>query len=139
MSDRDIVRQFMSSLNLMSISSTSAEGYPQSALVEFAETDDLNIIFDTYAHFRKIRNLRERPRVALVFDDRTSITVQYEGIVKEAVGSEIAECMDIYLAKLPEARRFVEIPETRWFVVRPIWIRYTNVNLEPWEIRELTF
>ena len=121
----------------MVLSSITPDGRPQGAVVEFAETDKLEIIFDTYVHFRKFENLNVNRNVALVFDDRKGITVQYEGTVRLLDSKELEPYVGVYLAKLPEAYKYVQGPETRWFMVTPQWIRYTDINHEPWDIREL--
>ncbi len=136
---RELISRFLAAQNLMVISSISPEGDPQSAVVEFAETEDFKIVFDTYDHFRKYQNFKSNSSVALVFDDRTAVTVQYEGSVRELSSSEMGTYIDIYLRKLPGAARFVERPETRWFCVVPKWIRYTDLTNEPWVIHEIKF
>jgi general stress protein 26 len=57
--------------------SVSPRGAPQSALVSFAVTDSLEIVFDTLDTTRKVANLRVNPRIAFVIggwldgDERT--------------------------------------------------------------------
>jgi pyridoxine/pyridoxamine 5'-phosphate oxidase len=58
--------------------SVSPTGAPQAAVVGFAVTDALEIIFDTVATSRKYRNLRADPRVALVIGwERATAWVRY--------------------------------------------------------------
>ena len=119
------------------ISSVAHDGRPQSAAVEFAETEDLKIIFDTYVQFRKFKNLKHDRRVSLVFDDRVGVTVQYEGLAQALDDEDAKPFREIYLKKLPDAEKYVIGPETRWFLVTPQWIRYTDIRSEPWYIREI--
>src|SRR5262249_12351149 len=54
-------------------SSVGADGAPQCAVVGYAVTDELEIVFDTVGTTRKMRNLRRDPRIALVvgWDEET--------------------------------------------------------------------
>ena len=69
--------------------SVSPTGAPQAAVVGFAVTDALEIIFDTVATSRKYHNLRVDPRIALVVGWEHEITVQIEGVADVPVGDEL--------------------------------------------------
>ena len=75
--------------NLAVQSSVAPTGAPQAAVVGFAVTDTLEIIFDIVATSRKYRNLRADPHVALVIGWEHEITVQIEGVADVPVGDEL--------------------------------------------------
>ena len=113
-------------------------GRPQAALVGFAVTPDLEIVFDTVRTSRKFSNLIANPRVALVIGWKNETTIQYEGIVRELGEGEGMEYKEVYYAVYPDGRqRAVEWPGLTHFVIRPSWIRYSNFN-DPVVIEEMS-
>ncbi len=111
---------------------------PECAVVEFSETDNLEIIFDTFSSYRKYGNLQTNQRVALVIGCEDDVTVQYEGVAREVTGDELKRCQKIHTAKLPGAKKFTTMEDIRFFRITPVWIRYVNVSLDPWEVFELS-
>jgi len=85
-------------------SSVAPTGAPQAAVVGFAVTDALEIIFDTVATSRKYRNLRADPRVALVIGWEHEITVQIEGVADVPVGDELERVRACYFVAYPDGR-----------------------------------
>jgi len=106
----------------------------QAALVGFAVTDALEIVFDTLNTTRKVANLRGSPRVALVIggwsagDERT---VQYEGIADEPTGAELERLKRVYFAAWPDGPSRAQWPGLVYVRVRPTWIRYSDFNRTP--------
>jgi uncharacterized pyridoxamine 5'-phosphate oxidase family protein len=72
------VFRFMDSERYGVLTTATNSGQPEAALVGFAVTPDLEVIFDTVRSSRKYPNLKENPRVAFVAGCTTEITVQYE-------------------------------------------------------------
>src|SRR5215831_13702057 len=58
--------------------SVSSSGTPQAAVVGFAVSDDLEIVFDTIGTTRKMANLRRNGHVALVvgWDDEQTVQIE---------------------------------------------------------------
>jgi len=121
----------------MVLSTVSADGRPESATVECAVTDDFEIVFDTFCHFRKYTNLRLHKYVSAVFGWRDDITVQFEGEVEELSGDLLDYYQGYYLKKIPSAEKFASMTDVAWFRVLPRWARYTDVSREPWDSIEL--
>lgn len=113
---------------------------PEAALIGFGETEKLEIIFGTFKTTRKYRNLLENTRVALVVGwDEDGCTVQYEGIATELSEEEVKDYLEIYHKKVPSAAHYAEHPDQTYFIVRPSWIRYTDVSGEVEQVEEFTF
>jgi hypothetical protein len=131
---------FMRRHKLAVQTSVSASGAPQAAVVGIAITDDFDVIFDSEDYTRKVRNLRQNPRTALIIgglrhaDERT---LQYEGVVDEPSGAELDRLKELYFATFPEGRERESWPGLVYVRVRPTWIRYSDYNREPAEIVEL--
>jgi uncharacterized protein YhbP (UPF0306 family) len=133
------VYEFMSKERLAVISTASPTGQPESALMGFAVTPDLEIIFDTRRATRKYPNLKQNPRVAWVVGCVSEISVQYEGVAVELEGEELARYKKIYFAKFPDATVREKWDGMTYFVVRPTWVRYCDYNPANRRIEEQTF
>jgi len=128
---------FLQSHTTMTLSTVTPEGKPESAIVEYVALDTLELVFDTFATYRKYENLRHHSSVACVVveGDRT---VQYEGEAVELFGAKLAAYKEPFFAKIPRARKFESRPETRYFTIIPRWIRYSDLGKDPWEVFEVT-
>lgn len=135
--DKQKVLDFIKGEKLMVVSTLSPENTPQSAVVEFGETDDLEIIFDSFEASRKYRNLKHNSAVSLVIGWDKNITVQYDGEVSELGGEDLERCKELYFKKNPRAQRWEERKGMRYFKVSPRWVRYSDLNKDPWEIFEI--
>lgn len=121
------------------LSSISLSGKPQSALVGFAVTENLEIIFDTVKSSRKYSNLIAQPECAFVFGWSGEQTVQYEGIAEELAGEALRRYQDIYFRVWPDGSARLSWPGIVYFIVRPKWVRYSDFDQRPPLIREFTF
>jgi general stress protein 26 len=131
--------EFLRQHRLAVQASVFASGGPQAAVVGFAITDQFEIIFDTLDSARKVPNLRQNPRLALVIggflqgDERT---VQYEGIADEPSGGELERLTRVYYRVFPDGPSRRSWPGLVYVRVRPTWIRYSDYNVDPPEIVE---
>jgi pyridoxine/pyridoxamine 5'-phosphate oxidase len=129
------LHDFMAARDLAVASYVSAEGMPQSAVLAFAVTPELEIVFDTVRSSRKYRSLKERPQcsVAMWLGE---ITVQYEGVAEE---TDLDHYKEEYFRKLPDGRDRLSWPGITYFVVRPKWIRYSDFHARAPVIEEFFF
>ena len=131
--------EFLRQHRLAVQASVFASGGPQAAVVGFAITDRFEIIFDTLDSARKVPNLRQNPKLALVIggllpgDERT---VQYEGIADEPSGEELERLTKVYYGVFPDGLSRRSWPGLVYVRVRPTWIRYSDYNVDPPEIVE---
>jgi Pyridoxamine 5'-phosphate oxidase len=128
------VLSFLRANRLAVQASRSASETIQAALIGFAVTDELEVVFDTLNTARKVANLRSSPHVALVIggwsagDERT---VQYEGIADEPTGDELERLKRVYFAAWPDGPSRARWPGLVYVRVRPTWIRYSDFNQNP--------
>ncbi len=136
---KKVIRELLKSQSLAVLSTIdSVHQKPESAILEYSETNNLEIIFDTFSNFRKYKNLETNQNVSLVIRSSDNhIGIQYEGIAKELRGKELEEGKGIHVKKLPEASKFGDMEEIRFFKVIPTWIRYSDVSVDPWLVFEL--
>ena len=131
--------EFMKKESLAVLATASEDGHPEAALMGFAVTAQLEIIFDTVKSSRKYPNLKRNPRVAWVVGCTTEITVQYEGMAEELEGEELAKYKKIYFAKFPDGPARESWPGITYFVVRPNWVRYCDYDPKKRRIEESEF
>ena len=131
--------QFIARLKLGVLSSLGPSGTPQSALVGFAVTENLEIIFDTVKSSRKYANLIARPECSFVFGWAGEQTVQYEGIAEELAGTRLQQYQQAYFRAWPDGPARLSWPGIVYFVVRPTWARYSDFDDNPPLIQEFTF
>ena len=112
---------------------------PQSALVGFAVTPQLKIVFDTVRSSRKYRNLSARACCTFVIGWRGEQTVQYEGEARELSPPDLAYYQKIYLRAWPDGETHLAWPGLVYFVVRPRWIRFSDFDARPPLIKEFRF
>ena len=131
---KDELIGFISSRKLMVIA-TKGERYPESAVVEFGN-DGLTLVFDANDKSRKYQNILKSPEVSVVIglDEDVNKTVQYEGRAKLLNGNELEELKKIYFQKSPDAQKWEHKEGSVYFKVEPVWIRFTDLNTDPWDI-----
>jgi general stress protein 26 len=119
--------------------SSATSGRPQAAIIGYAATDDLELVFDTLTSSRKAANLRANPRIALViggWQDESPRTLQLEGVVDVPVGEDLQRVKRTYLSVFPDGRERESLPDITYLRVRPDWIRFSDYTVEPPSIVE---
>jgi len=122
------VYQFIAARKYGVISSIGPRGEPQSALVGIAISPELEIVFDTVKTSRKYPNLKADPRIAAVIGWEGEQTVQYEGIAVELKNGELLRAQAIYFSAWPSGVERQKWPGIAYFLIRPIWIRYSDFD-----------
>ena len=131
--EKNELLDYLGSHRLGVLGTIAPSGVPQGALVGYAVTPDLELLFDTLQTTRKYQNMMANPRVSFTIgntaghgDERT---VQYEGIAEELSGEQLARLQPVYFATWPDCIAHKQWPHITWFVIRPHWIRYSDFNI----------
>lgn len=130
---------FIAGHRLGVLGTISPDGAPQSALVGIAVTKDLELIFDTVDSSRKYRNLIANPAASFVIGWEGEVTLQYEGNAFVPTGNDLAQYKKDYFAAWPDCRAHENWPGIAYFVIRPVWIRYSDYDQRPPLIEEFSF
>lgn len=138
MNKKDVL-DFIKKQKLAVLSTVNKDNKPESAVLEFGETDNFEIIVDMYNTSRKYKNMQTNPIVSLVIGWDENITVQYEGVASELFDEEKLKYQLIYWAKNPKAKRWAKREGIVYFKITPKWIRYSDLNSHPWKISEFNF
>lgn len=130
MDKKDLVLQFLKKHKIGVIATSSPEGKPEAAVVGVAVTDDFEVIFNTYPHTRKYKNIEQNNSVAFVIGWDEGITVQLEGEACEIFDQEREEARKIYYANNEEAKKYNAMGDNRCFKVTTKWLRYVGQDQE---------
>ena len=134
-----ILREFIRNRGLAVVSTIAESGAPQSALVNVAASEDLDLIFHTIQTTRKCINLRRDPRIAAVIGGWDGErTLQFEGTADEPEDRELERIKSIYYEMCPNVAGRAGWPGLTYFRIRPKWVRFSNYD-RPWSVQELTF
>jgi general stress protein 26 len=129
------VSRFLQAQKLAVIATSHiTEPTPESALVAFADDDELCLYFQTGRHTRKARNVLSNPAVSFVIgmSAQDFVTIQYEGTARQLIGRvEVEDCWRRFAAKSsPTTEEYIHHPESVFFKVTPTWIRYSNYSVD---------
>jgi general stress protein 26 len=91
------------------------------------------LIFDTSKYSRKYQNIQKAPEISVVIGWEDERTVQYQGIASLLSGDELTRLKKVYFAKSDYAAGW-EKEDTVYFKVEPVWIRYSDLNTDPYSI-----
>lgn len=112
---------------------------PESALIAFAQNEDLELYFMTFADSRKYANLQRNPSVSLVIGFECK-TIQYEGAACELRETAIEEALYAFsLKQTPCSSDYLHDSRARFFKIKPKWVRYSDYTIYPAEIFERRF
>ena len=120
----ELLREIVST-QYFAVLNTIGQGLPHSNLVSFAATEDLkSLVFVTGRNTRKYRNMQDNHNVSLLIDNRTNrpsdtsqaIAIAAIGIAREEMDNR-SLLRDIFLARHPQLRHFVEAPDSAIMLV----------------------
>jgi len=106
--------------------SVSPTGAPEAAVVGYAVSDHLELVFDTLGSTRKMTNLRRDARVALVVGWDEEQTLQLEGVADEPSGPELERLKRVYFGVWPDGVARQAWEGITYVRVRPTWGRYSD-------------
>lgn len=135
---KEFLYDFISKHRLTVLATISENNMPEAALVGFAITPDLEIIFDTVKTSRKYKNLLKNPAISFVVGWDGEQTVQYEGIARIPADKQLENLLPYYFKVHPDGiDRKENQKELVYFCVKPKWIRYADFDTKKIEEIEL--
>jgi general stress protein 26 len=134
---RSDLLKFLRQHRLAVEASVAPDGAPEAAVIGYAVSDALELIFDTVEATRKVGNLRADPRVALVVGWDKETTVQLQGVADFPTGDELKRLLEVYFTVFPDGRQRAAWTGVTHVRVRPTWVRYGDFNHDPPRFVEL--
>src|SRR5688572_26286099 len=115
------IAAFLEKQNLGVVATIDAKRkMPESAVVAFAHTQELELIFGTSNKTRKYTNIKTNPNVSYVIGWDSAIgTLQYEGVAKEVEQADVTTYRELLIAKNPDHKKFALQEDQRYFVIKP--------------------
>ncbi len=113
------------------LSTANKAGKPQSAVMAYLFKDNFLFMF-TESTTRKYKNILENKQVSVVvggFKDDPS--VQIDGTITELSIDEGIKTKADALSIHPEWSGFFDSPNGKWFVIKPLWVRYFDYSTNP--------
>ena len=77
--------------------------------------------------------------MALVIGWEKGKTVQYEGIAQELPQDEAEKQLETSLAKIPSIAKSLALENQVLYKIKPKWIRFSDLSIDPWERFEVKF
>lgn len=132
------ISEFLKAIPLCVVSSVKTSQTPSSATVAFSQDAQLNLIFGTSISSQKAQNIKLNTHVSVVVTNEISHqTVQLEGQAKVLAGKELEEYQKIHFAKHPWSAKYKDQPDQCWILIKPNWLRLTDISKNPWQVEEL--
>jgi general stress protein 26 len=115
------------------VSTRTADGAPQGALVGFSATDSLELIFDTICDSRKHQNLLYDHRIAVTLSGPEEQTLQLEGIAHEVSVRAVDDAVyrEAYYRTWPDGRERLKWGNLSYWRISPRWARYSDYSRGP--------
>ncbi len=133
---KDMIFAFLRRHQLGVVATASRDGEPEAALVNFAVTPELEIIFETTTATRKYPNLKYNPRAEMVVGWDHDQTLQCRGGVDEPEGRAGERIKAAFLTAFPKKVSHGVWPGNSYFRLTPEWVRFSDYNM-PRNISEL--
>lgn len=127
----ETVYNFLQKEHLCVISTISPDITPQSAVMAFSQTKDLEIIFQTPNSTRKYNNLKSNKNISVAtgWSLDEFITVQYDGVAEEVTDPDQVNLVrGIHVLKNEESKKYAFIEENKFFRITPKLIKYSDIK-----------
>jgi hypothetical protein len=134
---RDELYAFMNKHRWAVEATVAASGAPQAAVIGFAVTRDLELVFDTLKTSRKYQNMLKSPKMALVIGWDDAQTLQIDGIADEPKGAALERLKARYFEVFPDGHEREAWKDIAYVRVKPHWFRYSDFRTEPPKIVEV--
>lgn len=133
------LHDFIKNHKLATMATVTEDFLPEASVIGIAVLENLDIICSSFINARKNDNIEKNPYVALVIGWEKGRTVQYEGIAEPIADSEAEKHLKTTLEKIPSIAKYIEREFQVFYKIRPKWIRYADVSIEPWDRFEIKF
>lgn len=138
--EKQKILTFFQTYNFGVISTNSKNGLaPESAVVAFSYTENLEIIFGSFITTRKNVNIKNNSKVSFVvgWDNTNKTTIQVEGDAIVLEGEDRIKAQQEHCRRNIESQKYINDSRQQYFKIVPYWIRYSNFSFDPQEVWEV--
>lgn len=108
--------------DLCAFATSSLEGKPEVATIEYYVDEDYNLYFESFPTYRKYHNIISNPLASAVIT-KDQKTLQMDGEVKQLDGSDAEWAKQKLIEKFGDGVGYLHAPDVLFFRFTPTWIR----------------
>ena len=131
------VSELMASYVLCVISTVTPDAKPESAIVGYSHSENLELLIGTSDRTRKFANIQANANVAVVIGD-TKAEIQYEGTATVLDEAEAGERLQSHFAQVPGSSKYRDDPSQVFLLITPTWLRLT-IHGDEDKVEEMSF
>ncbi|MDO8265409.1 MAG: pyridoxamine 5'-phosphate oxidase family protein [Candidatus Saccharibacteria bacterium] len=135
MDNKSAIYDYLKSNKYMTLATSSSEGRPEAATVEYVMDGD-ELLINTYTYYRKYKNLLDNPFVACVITTKHDQTLQFDGRILLLSGEDAVSAKQKMLIAEPDFANFFNDNDTRFFKITPTWMRLRDYTKQPMKVYE---
>jgi len=136
MENKSAIYEYLKSNKYMTLATSSVEGKPEAATVEYVMDGD-ELLINTFTYYRKYKNLLENPYVACVITTGQEKTLQFDGSIELLKSEDAENAKQKMLIADPDFANFFNDNETRFFKITPTWMILRDYTEHPMKVYEL--
>ena len=112
---------------------TTCNNTPFVAKVYYYTLNDFELVFATFPHSNKFKNLQSNPNIAIAIDDGSPANcMHYQGRAEPIASKEEIDKLKTHiLSKDAPFLKFMDKPDLQFFRVKPRTIYYTDYKKKP--------
>ncbi len=135
MPDKNSVLEYLKTKELCVLSTVTADGKSESAVMAFTIKDDFTILMNSEASSRKVQNILENNQVSIVIGGLNGDpSIQIDASARIADNQQAKDAKEFMLQKNPDLANYFS--ETgKFIVVIPVWLRYSDFSKN--EVKEI--
>ena len=138
MTNKKSILDFLKKNELCVLATASKTGKPEAAVMVYLIKDDFSILVSTETWTRKYENIAKNSQVSIVVGGfKNDPTVQIDGLIEELAGEREDQAKKSIFSIHPEWKSYFQSPKSRFFKIRPLWLRYSDFSLQPPEIIQI--
>lgn len=137
MPDKNSILEHLKAKDLCVLSTVTAEGKSESAVMAYFIKDDFTILMNSEGSTRKIQNILENNQVSIVIGGLNGDpTIQIDALAKIADNQQAKDAKEFILLQANNLSNY--FPESgKYIIIAPSWLRWSDFSKNDPEIKEI--
>lgn len=139
MVEKKTIWEFLKKNELCALATASTTGKTEAAVMAYVIKDDFSMLLSTEITTRKYQNIAANKQVSVIvggFDGDPSI--QIDGLIRELAAEEATQAKSYILTVHPQWKDYFNSPASRFFEIKPGWLRWSDFTKDPPETMEMS-